>query len=318
MISEVSLQHAIRAWTRRRSGNWGPAVEAELQQWLTTASEHREAYEKVATAWDCVGELAGRLAVDRTSPALGGRDRNASSRRLAIAVCIAVLVGIVAVPLWRAGYRWWNGSQVRLVTLRGQPKAFALQDGTRVLLDADSELIAHMGARGRRLSLERGEALFTVVHDSSRSFEVATEGGRVMDLGTRFDVEALEGSTRVAVLEGRVGIVTSTSQSSLAAGQAGGYDRRGQLLPHKELDPTLVDWSAGQRRFDNAPLSEVLERLSRYHAVIFAFADPRARDLRVSGTFRTDNLDLLLRTLSAALPIEVRYPDPQHVEITSR
>jgi ferric-dicitrate binding protein FerR (iron transport regulator) len=52
--------------------------------------------------------------------------------------------------------------------------------------------------------------------------------------------------------------------------------------------------------------------------VTFVFSDERLRDLRVSGTFRMEDLGLFLRTLGAALPIDVRYLDQQHVEITPR
>jgi transmembrane sensor len=86
----------------------------------------------------------------------------------------------------------------------------------------------------------------------------------------------------------------------------------------KSLDAAVTHWSAGQRHFEDDRLSDVLARLARYHAVTFVFSDERLQDLRVSGTFRIADLQLFLRTLGAALPIDVHYPDPQHVEITPR
>jgi ferric-dicitrate binding protein FerR (iron transport regulator) len=104
----------------------------------------------------------------------------------------------------------------------------------------------------------------------------------------------------------------------LAAGQASGYDNQGALLPVSNIDGAVTIWETGQRHFNADRLSDVLERITRYHLVSFVFKDPELRELRVSGTFRTDNLPLFLRTLRAALPIETVWLDAQRVEISRR
>jgi transmembrane sensor len=243
--------------------------------------------------------------------------------RIVLTACAAVLVAALAAPLWNIAGHWWNGPEVHLSTLKGKPGSFVLGDGTKVLLDADSDATASIGAHARRLSLKRGEALLTVTHEAWRSFEVVTGAGRVRDLGTQFDIEALGGATRIAVLEGRVQVLTARGEGLLVAGQAGGYDSKGNLLMQKSLDTAVTRWSAGQRHFQDERLADVLTRLARYHEVTFVFSDEQLRDLRVSGTFRIADLGLFLRTLSAALPIDVRYldqqhGDQQHVEITPR
>jgi transmembrane sensor len=186
------------------------------------------------------------------------------------------------------------------------------------MLDADSELVARVGARVRRVTLMRGEALFTVVHDTSRPFEVDVGAGRIADVGTRFDVERVHDSVRIAVLEGRVGIATLHGEMSLGAGNGSGYDGEGTLLPIRPIDESVALWGEGQRRFNAEPLSDVVDRLMRYHSVTFFFTDPRLKELRVSGTFKMGDLALFLRTLAAALPVEARWTAPQHIEISSR
>ena len=320
MITEVCLERAIRAWTRRHSGRWLESDETDLQAWLAAASENREAYEKVARAWAVAGNLP--RPVPAAQPDISSRSlqhRGFSPRgRIALAACAVALLAATAVPIWKVGAHWWNGSEVHLSTGKGKPESFVLADGTKVLLDADSEATANIGGRARRVFLKRGEALLTVSHEAWRSFEVIVGAGRVRDLGTQFDIEAVGGATRISVLEGRVGVSTPRGETLLVARQAGGYDGNGILLMQKSLDAAVTRWSAGQRHFEDERLSDVLTRLARYHAVTFVFSDERLRDLRVSGTFRVADLKLFLRTLGAALPIDVHYLDPQHVEITSR
>ena len=115
-----------------------------------------------------------------------------------------------------------------------------------------------------------------------------------------------------------MGVLTPRGQILLVAGQSSGYDRAGNLQAVGPLDTATTQWSQGQRHFDHEPLGDVLERLSRYHAVTFVYTDPDLRHLRVSGTFRTGDRELFLRTLAAALPIELKYLSPEQVEISAR
>jgi transmembrane sensor len=166
--------------------------------------------------------------------------------------------------------------------------------------------------------LSRGEALFSVTHDPARPFVVDSGAGRIVDVGTRFDVETTVGWTRVAVLEGSVALRTGHGTATLTAGRAGGYDNAGVLSPVAAADESVTLWSTGRRRFNSEPLPDVLDRLARYHGVSFVLADPSLRKLQVSGTFRVDDLPLFLRTLSAALPVRATATGPQRFEIAQR
>lgn len=240
-------------------------------------------------------------------------DRQLTVSRIALA-CVVVLAVILAIPAWRQVDRWWNGTMLHWVAPRGESRTLVLEDGTQVLLDADSDLVARFGAHARRVSLVRGEALFTVTHDASRPFEIEIGPGRVVDLGTRFDVEKLPDAVRVAVFAGRVGIKTAHGEVVLGMGRGGGYDASGVLLPVRKVDATTTLRSDGERHFDSEPLAAVVARLARYHPVTFEFSEPRLQELRVSGTFRVTDLELFLRTVSAALPVEARWVGPQRME----
>jgi len=314
MSAATSLAEAIEVWTRRQSGTWSEADEQQLQTWLAATTAHREAYEKVGRAWDKAGDLKHYLTrARRNAPArLGG------VAGIAIAACLVMLALGVGFGLWPSARRWWSGPEINLVSAKGQTRSFTLEDGTQVWLDADSQLRVRIGHYSRKAALVRGEALMNVTHDPERPFEVTLGIGRIQDLGTRFDIEALPDSSRIEVLEGRVGVLTPQGRALLVAGQSSGYDRSGNLQAVSSFNATAAQWSQGQRHFDREPLGDVLERLTRYHATTFVYTDPNLRNLRVSGTFRTSDQALFLRTLAGALPIEVRYLGPSRVEIANR
>src|SRR5689334_4441976 len=201
--------------------------------------------------------------------------------RHTFAVFATVTAVALAIPGWQYFDGWWSGVPIRYIARRGEPRTMTLNDGTRVVLDADTELVVKIGALARRAALARGEAFFTVVHEPSRPFEVEVGRARVTALGTRFDVERLSGSVRVTVFEGRIGLTTSHGEMVLTAGQSSGYETGG-LLPLTATDSSEPLWQDGQRRFDAEPLSDVVERFARHHAITFTFADPRLQRLRVS------------------------------------
>jgi transmembrane sensor len=232
---------------------------------------------------------------------------SANAKRQVIAICAALLIVALVVPVLRYSDRWWNGVPVHWIAGRGESRTLALEDGIRVQLDADSELIVKFG-----------EALFTVAHDVSHPFELEAGPGRIIDLGTRFDVEALRDSTRVVVFQGQLGIRTHRGEEVLTAGRSGGYDSSGVLLPIRKADASAALWTTGERYFDGEPLSEVIERLNRYHDVTFVFTDPQLKELQVSGTFRMSDLPLFLRTLATVFPVTAKWVDTQHVELAWR
>jgi transmembrane sensor len=309
-IPDKLLNQAIRALTRRHSGAWTQEDERQLATWLAASTAHREAYERVTQFWESTGQLQGS-----DFPQLANRMPRVQRMVWAVA---AVLLAAVAVPVCLQLSRWWNGVPVHWSAPQGESRSVVLEDGTHVLLDADSDLVAKLGAHARRVSLVRGEALFTVTHDASRPFEIELGPGRIVDLGTRFDVEKLPSAVRVAVFEGRVGLRTVHGEMVLGAGRGSGFDAAGMLLPVTQVSAAATVRADGTRHFDSEPLAAVVARLARYHPVSFVFAEPQLQDLQVSGTFRVTDLKLFLRTLSAAFPIEARWVGPQRVEFAAR
>jgi transmembrane sensor len=305
-IADIRAEQAVRAWTRRHSGSWTQDDETTLQKWLAAAPENRAAYEKVGHAWTLAGGMGGRVS------------REVPNRRPYGLWIAASVLAALSYPAWVMSDNWWNGARTDWTAKRGETRAIQLPDGTRVVLDSNSQIESRIGARSRLMLLKHGEALVTIAHDANRPFKVNVGPGRITDIGTRFDVESLEGKTRVSVLEGRVSVSTPQGQLLLDAGHASGYDNLGALLPVIDIDGAVTIWEAGQRHFNADRLSDVLERITRYHVVTFVFKEPELKDLRVSGTFRTDNLPLFLRTLRAALPIETVWLDPQRVQISRR
>ncbi len=116
---------------------------------------------------------------------------------------------------------------------------------------------------------------------------------------------------KVAVLEGAVEVSQATAgepqMKRLSAGQQLDTPiHEGRLHDVSTLPASeSATWRSGRLAYVDTPLSEVLADANRYSKKHLVVADRRAGDLRVSVTFRTDQIDEMINGLRAVLPIDV-------------
>ena len=124
-----------------------------------------------------------------------------------------------------------DGPEVAYVIPAAQPNTEFTDGSHGYLLTEDAE-VTEVARRDDRLEvrLDRGAAIFSVVRDESRRFQVSAGRARVEVLGTTFRVErGLEEAVEVSVLEGRVRVFWD--------GEAAGTLTRGQRLSLPPLAP---------------------------------------------------------------------------------
>lgn len=276
------------------------AEQKAWQLWIESDPTH-------LAAWNQVEQLQrhlGTLPQDFKRRALN----NGQPRRQVLKLCLLAA---------GAGFVGWNVQQhtslgnvwAEYKTGIGQRRSLALADGSQIQLNTDTAIDVSFDATQRLVRLHSGEILIrTGKLGDQRPFFVETQHGRIQALGTRFSVHQSSGSTRVGVLEDRVSVQPgdlSTAAMILNAGESADFDRRhiGLIHPFKTAE---VAWTHGQLIVLDARLGDVLEALGRYRRGVL-HCDARARDLRISGTFRLDSTDAVLANLQASLPIKISY-----------
>ena len=88
---------------------------------------------------------------------------------------------------------------------KGEQRQVALPDGSHIMLNTDTKLSVLISERTRSVSLDRGEAWFTVQHDEHRPFRIHVANGSIHDLGTEFIVKKVPEKVQVSVVEGGSG-----------------------------------------------------------------------------------------------------------------
>lgn len=315
--SETVREQAAQWFARRSDGALSADAQAQFEAWLAQHDHHQYEYDVLAQLWGAADALPrARLeALCQADPV-----RQLPRRRF-IQQALAAGVAAAAVGL---GWFGWQHHQLnyqdQLHTALNERRHIDLPDGTHLELNGRTQLSVDFSDGQRRIDLTAGEVMFNVAHDSGRPFVVNTSHGTVTVTGTRFDVRLDPTRTRVAVEQGSVKVQGSdASQALLTAGLGAQIDARGAVAKPYAVDAAAVTaWRNGKLVFNDAPLSEVVEEVSRYRAHPLRVAEGKVGALRLSSTFSSDDTDALLRALPSILPVAIKTHADGSSEIISK
>jgi transmembrane sensor len=199
-----------------------------------------------------------------------------------------------------------------ITTPRGKSYKVILNDGTTVLMNADSRLIFPTYFRGKeRIVKLEGEAYFKVSKDRQHPFIVQTEKISTRVLGTEFNLKAYSSSdTHVTLIDGSVIVCNraNNKEVTLKPGQ--------DVVLHndQQFDVITVDtdyyiqWKDGYFYFDNMPLVEVMKELGRWYNVNIYINDNSLLSYRLHFIAdRQANIDQVVENLNGFSYLSVVY-----------
>jgi transmembrane sensor len=306
---------------KARLNDLGLDSSYDFEAWLDEDPANEAAWRQVEAPWDLFGDQAAspRILAAR-SDALARAHRHYSRRRLPIWVSIAasfLVVGLITTLYFSLS--WWGGRPDVYETAHGERRVVVLADGSRVSLDAETELHVRLEDGSRKLELLRGQARFDVAHDARRPFSVEAGDQTIVAIGTSFNIDMLGARPRITLIEGRVEVIPEgptgnaparpRKNLTLAAGQQLSFDLRAAPVVTPANIQVTTAWTMGQLIFEDEPLSAVVVRVSRYAERPIVVA-PNVASLRVSGVFQSDDAEGFVKTITDFLPVRaVSTPD---------
>jgi transmembrane sensor len=316
MISDPAVTPVVRQQTQDEFNAWATLSEANLRSFLETMAvyealegceaemarefaAHVEASEKLLPP--LIPAKNGLAVVDTSGCAIPTQKRTRAPRPKSARITAAA-AAIGALALGIAWWRWTDGITYR--TLAGQQQRVALEDGSVVFLNEQSEIRVSFSSATRRIRLLHGEALFDVKHDPTRPFVVLSRTALIQAVGTSFDVSQNSGATRVAVLEGSVSVTrASDALLPLPTTRRDTQDLPMKLMPREVAEinsrevakqeqvdvEKMVAWQTAELVVDHEPLSQIAREFNQHNRRQLTIADPDAGEKRITGTYRTDD-----------------------------
>jgi transmembrane sensor len=340
MSSSENEDTAARWLVKREGGSWTDEDESNFNAWLSGSTAHRIAYLRVRKTWVDAEKLKSLSAgtssddlPDRGSwiyppsekpsasnaenpvhgLALPSKRKRWSNGRLSGALAATFVVCAIGLYAYSIGLF----ASRRYSTPIGETNIIALHDGSQVTLNTDSTIHVQFAPGERHVALDQGEVFFVVARDADRPFVVQAGGSRITAVGTQFSVRRRATLIQVIVTEGTVRIDPNASSSSsghsastvlVAAGSAA-QASDGKALVRAQASgeaERLLSWRNGYVSFEDTTLADAVAEFNRSTTRQIVIGDPSIADMRLSGNFRTNNVDAFLSLLQNGFNISVQ------------
>ncbi len=306
---------------RYLSGQISSPEKAELLAWAEKSPANRKFFDQLIELWSLSGRFEDDTDFSIDLDTAWDRLENqlpvqTPTIKKMTAIGWVVRIAAAVVLLGIAGY-WVSGigrqSLEIVATLENEQKEVVLPDGSRVWINEESRLTYHPSFKQREVLLE-GEAFFEVVRDERSPFTVKGGGAQTTVLGTRFNVRAYTGETRVEVTveSGKVSLEPIASRKKrvlLNAGNSGVYSKQENKVElYEEGIFKAGAWKSKSLVFQDHRLREMLPVLERYFDITIIPKNQQLLNCHLSMNLQNPSLDTCLRTLEyiGSLQVEQR------------
>ncbi len=312
---------AIQWFLRLQQMEMDHPDRTKFEAWLIADVNNQVAFAEVENLWS---KLDSPSETKQLATALD-QQTFLNPKRFKTSASIISIVVILSVSLF--SYQSWQARptmQLVATTEIGQTNSRLLDDGSKVMLNANSDVEVVYYRNQRTVHLKRGEAIFEVVPDSNRPFVVDSGKAKVTVLGTRFAVNRLKQLVRISVDHGRVQVENNQANQSnpasliLTDGQVAEIDNN--ALP-KRIDRLASDafgFENGFIIFKDAGLDEIAETLSRYRKIQVEAIIQGHDKAHVTASIRTNNIEKFIGNLPDMAQVKVnKSTDKIKLEATS-
>lgn len=295
-----------------------------FESWLMSSPAHQAAYDEVCSLWenlDSPDELVQLESAMQQKAFVEKSNRHQKIRMTITRTLSALLFAVVGVTAYYSYDAWQNEPLMQMVATAevGQIRSQVLEDGTRLLINSNSNVEITYTRRQRRVILKQGEASFNVAKNPDRPFIVDSGIAKVTVLGTRFAVNKFSSKVRVSVERGTVRVEPGQYSSMNSWSQNRNGDNVLTLRDNEVAEITIdgktrriqrpaadaFSFETGSIAFDQAGLEEIAETLSRYRSVPLQYQlMPNEEDTSITAILKAGNVEHFIKDLPYLAPIK--------------
>ena len=202
---------------------------------------------------------------------------------------------------------------LEVIAPMGSRTVVQLSDGSMVHLNYGSKIkYPQIFSGGTREITLAGEGFFKVAHNPEKPFVVKVGNLNIKAVGTTFNVLAYRGDNAIettlvdgkVVLEQTMQMGKSKTLGTMAPGQHVAYSLlNGNIASTKGKVEKYISWIDGKLIFEDTPMLQVTERLSRMFNVDFQVKD-EVKDYTYTVILEDESLSQILDLMTIATPVD--------------
>ncbi|PHS20116.1 MAG: hypothetical protein COA86_02175 [Kangiella sp.] len=304
-------------WVTKIDRRLSKREKKSLQHWLIQDQENLKLFLEVAKMWDKSSELS-RLADIFPQEALSPKPLSIFVKSMAASILFVLSIGLYQISNVadldsdKPDLVKMDSNRI-LKTKIGESNTFILSDGSKIVLNTDTEAKISFSHQIRFIDLKQGEIHIDVAHDKSRPLQVRVGDKIVQAVGTAFNIEVKNEIIELIVTDGKVVIKDAISLEipptalptfdgndaalsismpspviskaaisktliSVSKGEKINIEIKGEIK-HKVLKVKPIEivaslsWRQGNLIFRGESLEEAMTEISRYSDVTIHLAD---------------------------------------------
>lgn len=295
----AAVGQAIEWYARQASGAFDASARQQFEQWLAADASHREAWQQLARRLErSLAPLAGQQAARQALGDTGHGRRRLLRGALGIG---ALAAGGQLLTLPGGALHERFGADLRTAT--AERRRFALEDGSQLLLNAQSAVDLHFSPQQRTVQLLRGAVQAEVQPVAGRPFVLRCRWGEAWLDGGRCLLGEQNGRAQLWALAGELELHAAGTRQRLMPGQGLAFDGQAwRPIPARYVNERA--WVQGLLEVHDQPLGELVAHLAPYHHGVLQVS-ARAAALRISGVFSLDDSRRALAALKDVLPLRI-------------
>lgn len=288
----------------------------EVEAMRAVSGDHEKLFQDTKRIWEAAAETK-RLrgldldrAIGKFKNQLGSDDQYKVRKWFSWPRLAAAAVILCAFGIWA----YQENSEIRYLVKETNAKidSVVLNDGTKIML-AENTTINYperFEDDGRKVTLVKGKAFFSVARDTSRPFAIAIRQSLVTVLGTSFNINYSDTTIELSVKSGKV-MFTPNEKSKpaiLVANEGINYNYTANTLQAGD-GYNANSWITKELHFIDMPLDEVCRELSGYYGVQIILEDKVHSQKKFNANFRDVTLKEALNVLKQTYSVKIQQED---------
>ncbi len=317
---------------KKLNGRLSATEEQELHAWQTASAENSAIVELTEQAW----ELSSDFEPD-FQPDLGAGLKRLKARMAATPQTVVPIrqsrrswiriAAAAAIALFTIAWIWQSqtdpaAKMLTHNTSETNQQKLDLQDGSFVHINYSSQLnLPETFGRSERKVALQGEAYFDIAKDARRPFIIELVEGRVVVLGTSFNIRSYPGEEgmEIVVRSGKVRFeyAASSQQIELLPGDRFTFNRTTRRYKKlRDEDLNSLAWSSRALNFRKAALSEVLQQVGRCYNIQLQLTNPAAAKCGYTASFKEAPADEVVASIAASLNMHIKKISDKSIQLT--
>ncbi len=338
-MSLDAVESQATVWLARRDRGLSTAEQIEFARWCAADPHHMAVVNEIAAVWTAFDRPNASGRIESLRAELHTLERRKQRRWMAggaatafAAACLTVFFGLQYPPVQESATPAAVTVTARVIEAERQ----TLPDGSIIELRHDAGVSVAFDDKSRVVILQSGEAHFSVAKDPARPFIVETGTARISAVGTAFAVAVGQAAVEVIVTEGRVRVDSTPSPPPAGAGvprirmqdtsdaastpivEAG--QRVVVPLGVAASIPTVISipmaefserlsWRLPRLEFSDASVADAIAMFNRHNQRQLHVPDRAVAAMRITGVFRSDNVEGFVRALESSLGVHAERRD---------